>query len=671
MSARRSESSPSPAPSTTSTPPARSASPGAEAVPLWHGDADLRGVDAVVVPGGFSYGDYLRVRRDRPVRPRDGRGHRRAAGKGMPVLGICNGFQILCEAGLLPGALIRNDGLHFVCRDQWLRVENTTTAWTTRYARAPRSSSRSSTARAATWPTPRRSTSWRARGAWCSATSTATPTAPGATSPGSAAPTAGSSGSCRTPSTPSTPLTGPSDDGSACSYSALDALKPAGHVRLGKPAVSLDSWQHLTWTLPPSTPPHTPSGRRTSPSRTAELGLADDEYARIREILGRRPTDAELAMYSVMWSEHCSYKSSKVHLALLRRDHHRGDARQDARRYRRERGRGRHRGRLGRHVQGRSPQPPVLCGALPGRGDRVSAASSATSSRWARGRSRWPTRCGSAPPTRPTPRRVLPGVVAGIGGYGNCLGAAEHRRRGRVRRVATRGTRWSTPVRGRDAGRRTCTWRTPPAPATRSSCSARAPASTASAVCPCWPATRSRATRRRRAEEAAQRAGGRPVHREGADRVLASSCSRRKLVVGIQDLGGAGLACATSELAAAGDGGMHIDLDRVPLRGRGDDARPRSCPASRRSACARSSTRPTWTRSWRCAAKWDVIATVIGEVTDGDRLVITGTGRPSSTCRRAPWRTRARSTTARYATAGGAGRHPGRHAGCAASSVHS
>ncbi|ROS41269.1 phosphoribosylformylglycinamidine synthase subunit PurQ [Amycolatopsis thermoflava] len=104
----------------------------AEAVNLWHADEDLRGVDAVIVPGGFSYGDYLRcgaIARFAPVMSSvvD------AAKGGMPVLGICNGFQILCEAGLLPGALVRNKKLHFVCRDQWLRVENNTTAWTTRY----------------------------------------------------------------------------------------------------------------------------------------------------------------------------------------------------------------------------------------------------------------------------------------------------------------------------------------------------------------------------------------------------------------------------------------------------------------------------------------------------------------------------------------------------------
>ncbi|MGH3541671.1 MAG: phosphoribosylformylglycinamidine synthase subunit PurQ [Mycobacterium sp.] len=105
---------------------------GAEAVSLWHADADLKGVDAVVVPGGFSYGDYLRAGAIARFAPVMGEVIV-AADRGLPVLGICNGFQVLCEAGLLPGALARNAGLHFVCRDVWLRVASMTTAWTSRF----------------------------------------------------------------------------------------------------------------------------------------------------------------------------------------------------------------------------------------------------------------------------------------------------------------------------------------------------------------------------------------------------------------------------------------------------------------------------------------------------------------------------------------------------------
>jgi phosphoribosylformylglycinamidine synthase I len=99
---------------------------GGEAVALWHADADLHGVDAVVLPGGFSYGDYLRtgaIARFAPVMDEV----RTFAERGGPVLGICNGFQILCESGLLPGALIRNRSLRFVCRDVRLRVETAQT----------------------------------------------------------------------------------------------------------------------------------------------------------------------------------------------------------------------------------------------------------------------------------------------------------------------------------------------------------------------------------------------------------------------------------------------------------------------------------------------------------------------------------------------------------------
>lgn len=102
---------------------------GGEAVELWHGDHDLHSVDAVILPGGFSYGDYLRcgaISAQSPIMTEVVA----AAGRGLPLLGICNGFQVLCESHLLPGALTLNEGLHFVCKDQRLRIENTATAWT-------------------------------------------------------------------------------------------------------------------------------------------------------------------------------------------------------------------------------------------------------------------------------------------------------------------------------------------------------------------------------------------------------------------------------------------------------------------------------------------------------------------------------------------------------------
>jgi phosphoribosylformylglycinamidine synthase len=106
---------------------------GGQAIELWHDDADLKGVDAVILPGGFSYGDYLRcgaISRFSPVmEPLIA-----AAKGGMPLLGICNGFQVLAEAHLIPGALTRNQHLHFLCTNQKIRIENNNTAWTNSFS---------------------------------------------------------------------------------------------------------------------------------------------------------------------------------------------------------------------------------------------------------------------------------------------------------------------------------------------------------------------------------------------------------------------------------------------------------------------------------------------------------------------------------------------------------
>ena len=105
---------------------------GGEAVALWHGDSSINNVDAVALPGGFSYGDYLRcgaISRFAPVMTEV----IEKAKAGLPVLGICNGFQILCESHLLPGALTRNKDLHFICKDQELEITNNKTVWTSDY----------------------------------------------------------------------------------------------------------------------------------------------------------------------------------------------------------------------------------------------------------------------------------------------------------------------------------------------------------------------------------------------------------------------------------------------------------------------------------------------------------------------------------------------------------
>ncbi len=154
-----------------------------EAVSLWHADHDLRGVDAVIVPGGFSYGDYLRpgaIARFSPIMTEV----IEFANAGGYVMGICNGFQVCCEAGLLPGALLDNLGRRFVCRQVSLAVVNADTAFTARSPPASACRSLSSTRAAATTHHPRRSRGSRPPVRWCCATRRVrTPTAHSTTSP--------------------------------------------------------------------------------------------------------------------------------------------------------------------------------------------------------------------------------------------------------------------------------------------------------------------------------------------------------------------------------------------------------------------------------------------------------------------------------------------------------
>lgn len=155
---------------------------GGQPVSLWHADGSLNDVDAVVLPGGFSYGDYLRagaISRFAPVMEKviD------AAHGGMPVLGICNGFQVLTESHLLPGSMIKNDHLHFICREQTLAVENAETAWTNSYSHGQRIVIPLKTRMASTLLTTTPLTCSKRKTAWCSATTGGTRTVRVATLP--------------------------------------------------------------------------------------------------------------------------------------------------------------------------------------------------------------------------------------------------------------------------------------------------------------------------------------------------------------------------------------------------------------------------------------------------------------------------------------------------------
>jgi phosphoribosylformylglycinamidine synthase II len=356
------------------------------------------------------------------------------------------------------------------------------------------------------------------------------------------------------------------------------------------------------------------------PQPYRELGLADDEYARIREILGRRPTAAELAMYSVMWSEHCSYKSSKVHLGYF------GKTTTEAMRARMLAGIGDNAGvvevgdgwavtfKIESHNHPSYVEP--YQGAATGVGGIVRDIMAMGARPVAVADS---LRFG--PADAADTGRVMPAVVAGIGGYGNCLGLPNI-----GGELAFDPTYAGNPLvnalcigvmRAADlhlahasgAGNKIILF------GARTGLDGIGGVSVLAS------------------ESFSASSGGLPSRKKlpsvqvgdpFTEKMLIECCLElfdAGLVTGIQDLGGAGLACATSELASAGDGGMYVDLDAVPLRAQGMTPAEILCSESQERMCA--VVRPSDVDAFLAVCtKWEVIATVIGEVTDGDRLVI-------------------------------------------------
>jgi phosphoribosylformylglycinamidine synthase II len=354
-----------------------------------------------------------------------------------------------------------------------------------------------------------------------------------------------------------------------------------------------------------------------------ELGLKDDEYTRIREILGRRPTDAELAMYAVMWSEHCSYKSSKVHLRYF------GETTTEQMRSRMLAGIGENAGvvdvgdgwavtfKVESHNHPSYVEP--YQGAATGVGGIVRDIMAMGARPIAVGDS---LRFGAA--DAPDTRRVLPGVVAGVGGYGNSLGLPNVG--GEV--VFDRSYAGNPLVNALCVGAmRAQDLHLAFASGTGNKIilfGARTGLDGIGGVSVLASDTFS-------GEETSAGRKKLPSVQVGdpfTEKVLIECCLelfRAGIVVGIQDLGGAGLSCATSELASAGDGGMRIELDAVPLRATGMTPAEVLSSESQERMCA--VVRPDDVEAFMAVCrKWDTLATVIGEVTDGDRLVVTWHG---------------------------------------------
>ncbi|USX50352.1 phosphoribosylformylglycinamidine synthase subunit PurL [Lentzea sp. HUAS12] len=349
-----------------------------------------------------------------------------------------------------------------------------------------------------------------------------------------------------------------------------------------------------------------------------ELGLKDDEYARIKEILGRRPTDAELAMYSVMWSEHCSYKSSKVHLKYF------GETTTDEMRSKMLAGIGENAGvvdigdgwavtfKVESHNHPSYVEP--YQGAATGVGGIVRDILAMGARPLA---VMDPLRFGK--PDAEDTRRVLPGIVAGVGGYGNCLGLPNiggevvfdesYQGNPLVNALCVGAMRVEDLhlAHASGTGNKVILY------------GARTGLDGIGGVSVLASETFDDTAGKRKKLPSVQ------VGDPFTEKVLIE-CSlelfEKGLVAGIQDLGGAGLSCATSELASAGDGGMHVYLDRVPLRAANMTPAEILSSESQERMCAVVEPHDVDAFMAVCA-KWDVIATEIGEVTEGDRLVIT------------------------------------------------
>ncbi|MDQ3628369.1 MAG: phosphoribosylformylglycinamidine synthase subunit PurL [Actinomycetota bacterium] len=359
------------------------------------------------------------------------------------------------------------------------------------------------------------------------------------------------------------------------------------------------------------------------PQPWSELGLRADEYERIREILGRRPTGAELAMYSVMWSEHCSYKSSKVHLAKF------GYLSQETPLGKTLAGIGENAGVIdvgqGYAVTFKveSHNHPSFVEPYQGAATGVGGIVRDILAMGAR-----PVAVMDAlrfgPLDAPDTARVLPGIVAGVGGYGNCLGLPNiggevvfdesYLGNPLVNALCVGVLRHEQlhTAHASGAGNRVVLY------------GARTGGDGIGGVSVL-------ASESFDAGAPVLRQGSPPAKRPSVqvgdpfmEKVLIEATLElfaADVVAGIQDLGGAGLSCATSELASAGDGGMHVDLDAVPLRD--SSLSPEEILMSESQERMMAVVEPQDVdRFMAICQKWDVEAVVVGEVTDGDRLVI-------------------------------------------------